>query len=224
MNRFAAGHSEVQAVLAWAKATVAGCGLDGSLMSTPRSTFSESDFLRELAWVILCSGFRERVVRRLFWKVSLCFLDWVSAEEITKHSSICVTTALDVFGSKPKINAIARAAELIAGAGFEIVRRNVLESPIQALQKFPFVGKITACHLAKNLGFDACKPDRHLQRLSHRHGYSNVHEFCAALGEASGESVRNIDTLLWRMSEMGLGAQLVFPSIASRRNGNCQSE
>jgi hypothetical protein len=207
-------YSDIQAILAWAKATVKAHGLDTALLSTPTAAFSESDLLRELAWVILCSGFRERVVRRLFGKISLCFFDWASAGIITDHATICVATAMDVFRSKPKITAIAQSAALIDANGFDSVHGDIIANPAQALQRFPFVGEITALHLAKNLGFDVTKPDRHLQRLSIRHGYLNVQDFCAALARASGESVRDIDTLLWRMSEMGLGAEIYFESIA----------
>jgi hypothetical protein len=206
--------SDIHAVLAWAKAMVDARGLDSALLSIPNSTFTESDLLREIAWVILCSGFRERIVRRLFWKISLCFFDWSSAAAIKSNAAICITTALDVFRSKSKITAIAESATLIEASGFESVYRDIITSPICALQRFPFIGEITAFHLAKNLGFDCPKPDRHLQRLSIQHGYKSVQEFCAAISNASGHSVRNIDTLLWRISEMGLGTRIYFPSIA----------
>jgi hypothetical protein len=209
-----ADHSDVQTALAWAKATVRARGWDRQLLSIPEPAFSESDLLRELAWVVLCSGFRERVVRRLFAKISLCFFDWESAETISNNSKICVATALDVFRSRPKIAAIARSAAIIEAAGFESVRRDIAVTPIQALRKFPFIGEVTAFHLAKNLGFDVAKPDRHLQRISLRHGYSDVHDFCRVLAAASGESVRDVDTLLWRISEMGLENEMSFASLA----------
>jgi hypothetical protein len=210
-------HSDIQGVFAWAKSAVETRGLDNQLLLTRDPAFSESDLLRELAWVILCSGFRERIVRRIFSKISLCFFDWTSAATIADNAEICVATALDVFRSRRKITAIAQAAKLIESIGFDSVRREALATPIFALQRFPFIGKITSLHLAKNLGFNVSKPDRHLQRLSRRHGYSDVQEFCMALSSASGESVRNIDTLLWRISEMGLGASMYFASIARPR-------
>ena len=42
-------------------------------------TLSESEFLRELAWVILSAGMAERVVRLKFAAVSEAFLSWSSA-------------------------------------------------------------------------------------------------------------------------------------------------
>jgi hypothetical protein len=214
MTASRADHSDIQIALAWAKTIVSARGLDRLLLSTPDFSFSESDLLRELAWVVLCSGFRERVVRRLFGKISLCFFDWESATIIAKHSAICVATAMDVFGSRPKITAIARSAAFIEARGFDSMQRNIVATPIEALQAFPFIGKITAFHLAKNLGFNVSKPDRHLQRISLRHGYSDAQDFCNALASASGESVRDDDTLLWRVSEMGLENEMHFASIA----------
>jgi N-glycosylase/DNA lyase len=213
MITFSNDHSETRAILAWAKSTVVASGLDNPLLSAPNTTFSESDLLGELAWVVLCSGFKESVVRRIFGKISLCFFDWVSAAKITQHATLCVATALDVFRSKPKIAAIVHSAALIEANGFKSVRRDIITNPIHSLQMFPFIAEITAFHLAKNLGFDVSKPDRHLQRLSARHGYSNVQDFCSTLARVSGESIRNIDTLLWRISEMGLASEMRFASI-----------
>ena len=55
------------------------------------TVFSECDLLREAAWVILCSGFRETVVRKCFDYVSLCFCDWESATSISENRTACIT-------------------------------------------------------------------------------------------------------------------------------------
>jgi hypothetical protein len=206
-------HQDIHAMLAWARVRVESKGLDDNILADAYPNFTERDLLRELAWVVLCSGFREKVIRKHFWKISICFLDWCSAAAIKTHAKICVDTALDVFRSRPKLEAIAQSAALIDAAGVESVQKEIRQNPIEALQRFPFIGNVTAFHLAKNLGFNFAKPDRHLQRISTEHGYSNVQEFCAAVAEAVGDSVRNSDTLLWRISEMGHGALIHFPSI-----------
>jgi hypothetical protein len=212
--------SDVNATLAWARAKVCALGVDADLMTRNGPEFSETDLLRELAWVILCSGFREKVIRRLFPKISLCFFDWSSCEAISRNSHICVTTALDLFKSKPKITAIADSASLVHEYGFDILTADIMQNPVQTLQKFPFIGPVTAFHLAKNLGFDLAKPDRHLLRLSIRHGYTDVHEFCSRVAKATGESIRTIDTLFWRVSEMGLGDEIYMPSMTKRSQGS----
>jgi hypothetical protein len=99
MTELCDDHSDVRSVLAWAEAIVTSHGVDVELLSAPKVIFSESDLLREIAWVTLCSGFREKIVRSLFGKISLCFFDWVSAATIANHADICVATAMDAFHS-----------------------------------------------------------------------------------------------------------------------------
>ena len=122
----------------------------------PAMDFSEQALIRELAWVILCSEFE--AIRGLFGKISLCFMDWISCEEIGRQEEICVRTALDVFGSKRKIEAITSAAKRISTLGFENIRREVMNDPILGLRGFGHIGDITVYHLAKILERTSLSP------------------------------------------------------------------
>ena len=160
--------------------------------------FEEHDFLCEAAWVVLNSGFRESVVRSKFDNVSLCFLDWRSAKDIVEAKEQCVASALQEFGHVSKISSIAMIAERVDELGFENYKRIVRDDPIGELAKLPHIGPITVWHLAKNLGFNVAKPDRHLVRLAIEHGYECVHEFCQTISDSTGEYVAVIDLVLWR--------------------------
>jgi hypothetical protein len=160
--------------------------------------FSETDFLRETAWVILCSGFRESVVRRNFDYLSLCFCDWSSADEIIGNEHACRRSALSAFGNQRKIDAIISAAAIVSVTGFPSIEARIQCDPINTLQRFEFIGAVTALHLAKNLGFLVAKPDRHLVRLSERLGFSSTEELCSALALESGDPVNVVDVTLWR--------------------------
>jgi hypothetical protein len=210
-------HRELLKSMRWAKETTIAHGSDITLLQSVGAGFSETDLLRELAWVVLCSGFRERVVRRSFSKISLCFLDWRSAREITEQAKLCVSTALDVFGSRRKIEAIATSAKKIDNEGFKVLQQRINADPIETLREFPYIGEITAFHLAKNIGFDLAKPDRHLVRIAEAHGYDCVQSFCAAVASVTGDPVHVIDTVLWRISELGMADRLKFNSISLRR-------
>jgi len=70
--------------------------------------------------------------------------------------------------------------------------------PVAALQIFPFIGPTTSWHLAKNLGFDVAKNDRHLARLASANGYDDAHSLCRVISKATGEQVGIIDIVLWR--------------------------
>jgi len=168
--------------------------------------FSETDLLREAAWVILCSGFRESVVRRCFDLVSLCFCDWESAEQICNCAAQCRATALTAFGNRKKIDGILGMATTISRAGFVRMKERILRDPICSVQMFPFIGPVTAFHLAKNLGYATAKPDRHLVRLSLALGYTDVHQLCRSLSEATGDPVHLVDVVLWRYTERYRGS------------------
>lgn len=171
-------------------------------ISWQRSTnfveFSEIQFLREAAWVILCSGFREATVRRVFDHISLCFCDFESAQMICSQGWRCIAAARAAMNNVPKLNAIYTCAALVHSRGFDAIRDAVLEDPMSQLQKLPFIGPITVWHLAKNLGLDVAKPDRHLVRMADQCGFSNVADLCNELAQKNCEQVKVVDLILWR--------------------------
>lgn len=165
------------------------------------SAITESEFLREAAWVVYCSGFRESVVRKYFDYLSLSFCDWESAESIVENSSGCVTAAMQVLRHERKHQAVVEIARNVAQLGFDEIKRRVQSAPLRALQGLPFIGPVTVLHLAKNLGFDVAKPDRHLVRLPRLLGYSEVYEMCRSIADFTGDPLRVVDLVLWRYSE-----------------------
>lgn len=160
--------------------------------------FTESELLREHAWVALCSGFRESAVRRVFDHVSLCFCDWESADAIVSAGEICCTTAALTFANRLKLRAILSTARYINNIGFEEFKQSVLADPINRLQVLPFIGPVTSRHLAKNLGLDIAKPDRHLVRVSERLGFRSADDLCRELAATTGEQAKVVDLIVWR--------------------------
>lgn len=67
----------------------------------------------------------------------------------------------------------------------------------------PFIGKVTKYHLARNLGMDFAKPDRHLTRIAAKYN-TNVHELCRALSLESGDRIGTVDVVLWRATNLGI--------------------
>lgn len=173
-----------------------------------RPNFSESDFLREYAWVVLNSGFRESVVRKYFDFISLCYCDWESAEEIHEVADACSNAALAVFRNTRKLRAITHTAGVVHRMGFEQLKQKLMEDFYGFAPTLPFIGSITAHHLAKNLGIDSAKPDRHLTRLATRFGYRSVHDMCSAISGITGDSLSVADIVLWRFEERSKVNQL----------------
>jgi hypothetical protein len=174
--------------------------------------FLEQDLLREAAWVVLCSGFSERVVRRRFDAISLCFCDWLSAEYIVTRGDRCWSTAMSVFGSARKITAILRICSFVYEQGFDSLSSRIRANPIHELGQLPFIGPVTSYHLAKNLGIDVVKRDRHLVRLALYLGFESPEEMCAKVGRQIGEPVSVVDVVLWRYCTLSNTASLA-PSV-----------
>jgi hypothetical protein len=160
--------------------------------------FTETDLLREAAWVILCSGFRERIVRRVFDYISLCFCDWESASAILDADPACRLAAMESFRSPAKLGAIVTTALLVNRQGFAAFKEAVLAAPLTELRRLPYIGPTTVWHLAKNLGLEVAKPDRHLARISLSFGFDGADHFCAAIAEEVRERRNVVDLIVWR--------------------------
>ena len=188
-----------------AKEYVAYSGYDVEIewqASVELGNVTETVFLQEAAWVVLSAGFRESVVRRCFRSLSRAFLDWESAEAIVTNRGDCEREALAVFGNRRKIDAITEIARRVAEEGIEHVKAEIQRKGVAYLQEFPFVGPVTSFHLAKNLGIDVVKPDRHLVRMATLSGHESPFAMCSRVASAVGDSVAVVDLVLWRYATL----------------------
>lgn len=163
---------------------------------------TESGFLREAAWVVLSSGFREAMVRRVFPSISAAFRGWISAEAILRESRSCRRAALAVFRNRRKIDAIIGIASAVAARGYEDLKKNVQDRGPDALSELPFIGPVTRYHLAKNIGVQVAKPDRHLRRVAELAGYLSPQALCEAIEVHVGDPVAVIDLVIWRTASL----------------------
>lgn len=173
----------------------------------------ESEFLRESAWTIMSSGFRESVVRKLFGPISDAFFDWQSAAMIQADRAGCRRAALHVFNNHRKVDAILDIACVVADSGFEVIRRRIHEEDVRFLQTLPYIGSITAFHLAKNLGLPVVKPDRHLQRIAKAAGFGSPRDLCELISHHVGEPVQVVDVVLWRYATLFSDYVAVFTAV-----------
>jgi len=175
---------------------------------------TESDFLREYAWVVLCSGMREEVIRRLFGPISHCFFDWESSKRIVTEADFCFRLALHEFNHNGKISAIIRTAQLIDNMGFDSFKQSIDKNSLATIRTLPYIGPVTCYHLAKNLGLPFAKPDRHLVRLAQAVGYDNVKDFCEAISLETGDPIQVVDIVLWRFATIETAYLKLFSEIS----------
>jgi hypothetical protein len=151
--------------------------------------------LGESAWVIVNSGFRFQVARKLWPWITSAFHDF----DMAQLDNRCVETALKVLNHRGKIQAIADLGALVRDRGHEWIVA-MAANPLK-LMTLPWIGKITCWHLAKVLGVDCVKPDVHLQRAATAAGYATPRELCEALRDATGDRLTVLDSVLWRYGE-----------------------
>lgn len=147
---------------------------------------SASNFMIETIWVILNSGMKNQVARKIMDRV-------FNAIDLGNKVS-------SVFGHKGKASAI----EYIL-SNYDRLFKEYQEAKdkLAYLETLPWIGKITKYHLARNLGFDVCKPDRHLERLAKQNN-TTPHELCKELANITGDRIGVVDVVLWRAANLGL--------------------
>lgn len=162
----------------------------------------ESDFMRESAWVILSSGMREAVIRSKFDLISRIFFNWISSAIIVESKDECLVRSLQVFNHKGKFQAIIKVIEKVHQHGFVQIKRMLSDQGVNYIRTMPYMGPVTSYHLAKNLGIDVVKPDRHLSRISVLAGYNNPIDMCTAISQHVGDRLSVVDIVLWRFATL----------------------
>lgn len=150
------------------------------------------DFALEHAFVVCNSGMKAQIARPIFERVKDALL--------TGHS---VAARFGHVGKVQAINHVWSHREAYYGHFRAWVIDEPIDEQLAWYRKLPWIGKITAYHLAKNLGVDCCKPDRHLVRLTAIVSME-PEELCHWLAGKTGDRVATVDTVLWRAANLGL--------------------
>lgn len=144
-------------------------------------------FAVEACWVILNSGMKEQVARGIWERVRPALL-----REGACHK--------ELFGHAGKRAAINRIWQLRVDL-FSEWRLKSPDKQLDYLETLPWIGPITKFHLARNLGMDVCKPDRHLVRIA---GDETPEQLCQRLAKATGDRIGQVDCVIWRAANLGL--------------------
>jgi hypothetical protein len=181
---------------------------------------TRQSFLREAAWVVLSAGMRESVVRGVFPAMQSAFRQF-NAKRLCEELEAARAEALAIFAHERKIQAVLDIASTVDRlTAAQLAER--LADPQPFLESLPYVGPITWKHLAKNLGVQVAKPDRHLVRLAEACGRPSVESMCTEIAAWLGEPVNVVDVVLWRWavltaSECGPTCHTPLPAFSEAR-------
>jgi hypothetical protein len=152
------------------------------------------EFMWQYIWVVLSAGMKNQIARIIEQRI-------VEAYNTGKPIG-------SIFNHKGKVKAIEYMI-----ANHDKVFEDYLQTTdrLAFLESLPFIGKITKYHLAKNLGEDVIKPDRHLIRIAESYSTTPL-ALCEKLSKETGYKKATVDLIIWRAANLDL-----LPSLSEER-------
>lgn len=144
------------------------------------------EFMWQYIWVVISSGMKNQVARIIEQRIAEAYnMKWA------------IST---VFNHKGKVKAIEY---MIANHDKLFEEYLEADNKLAFLKSLSYIGDITKYHLAKNLGEDVVKPDRHLVRIANKYKVS-PNTLCLKLAKETSYRIGTIDLILWRAGNLGL--------------------
>jgi len=166
---------------AWAKAKIILEGYEQEIHIVESREFKDmtpGKLFVEYVFVVVSSGMKNQVAQRIFNRF--------------------LKDGPGAIGHKGKRMAIEKAYEHFLEWHKELSALNDINDILVFLKSLPWIGDITKYHLARNLGIDVAKPDRHMVRLAYAFNYPNVQKMCEAVSLKTGDRVGVVDVVMWR--------------------------
>ena len=133
-------------------------------------------FLLEYVWVVLNAGMKEQVARKIYER----YIENFDISTI-RHPSKKKAIAGMMDNYHKKFNELMES-----------------DNKVDYLESFSWIGPITKYHLARNIGIDTVKPDRHLVRLAETFGFGDPLTMCKEIQKDNDTKLGTIDVILWR--------------------------
>lgn len=147
---------------------------------------SAIDFFAKYMWVVISSGLKNQVARIIYDRIVVAMKQGKRPSEVFKH--LGKTKAIEsLFKNKDR----------------EFKAYQETSDKLSFLETLPWIGKITKYHLARNLGLDFCKPDRHLVRIAKTYN-TTPDVLCKRLARETGDRIGTVDLVIWRAANLGI--------------------
>ena len=180
-------------------------------LASPKK-LSPDEFAFMCAYVILAGGFSQKTAKKIH--ANVC--------EFLRSHGADVDGLLSIFNNKNKINAICKIWNNRGAVCGGYYRIDDLDGKLKYLGSLPHIGKITANHLARNLGENVVKYDIWIQRLGvvfsgnkkiaqyidngnlNPEIKSACDDMFEHLHKETGLPIGYIDVVLWKSCQIGL--------------------
>lgn len=183
-------------------------------LSNPKKVDADK-FAEMVFYVILAGGFSQKTAKKIHR---------IIVEKIKQNPS--KEELLSIFNNQNKINAIIKVWNNRKDYCDGFYKCKTSEDKLKYLESLPHIGKITANHLARNLGENVVKYDIWIQRLGVLYGGNRAFEqkidnkkldkdikkLCDEMFEhlhkETGLPIGYIDVVLWKASQVHLIEEL----------------
>lgn len=153
------------------------------------------EFFSEYVWCVYVSGFNSKVVDKKIGALLAAFGSWRCHIDDVWEPHIWSMVGR-IVANRRKFDAVVKTKTLMQKMGWERFRAIFLTST-DHIGDLPFMGPVMRHHLARNIGLDTVKPDRHLVRLASHFGFGDPAEMCGFLAESSRERIGVVDVALF---------------------------
>jgi hypothetical protein len=171
-----------------AKDRVRDAGYGPEIDYVQKRTFADIDetrFFEEYCFVVLCWGVREQIGRQDYDR----FMERQDPKVIKNRFRVKKQQAVTIA----KENFVRWFGELKCST-----------RPEKYLRTLPLIGEVMKWHLARNLGFDCVKPDRHMNALASEYGFSDPWKMCERVQKYyPNDRLGTIDVVFWRWCNLG---------------------
>ena len=149
--------------------------------------FDADEFARQAIYVVLAGGFSQRTAKKIHITIMTAVKDGVR-------------DLFPIFHNKNKTNAIVKLWDGRQDYRDGYYKLTSLESKLAYLATLPHIGKITANHLARNLGENVFKRDVWIERLLSKYG----EDLLERLEKKTSLPRGYVDVVLWKSCQIGL--------------------
>ena len=177
-------------------------------LSHPKK-LSPTEFADMCAYVILAGGFSQKTAKKIHAQIT----------DYLHNNGADFNSLFAMFHNKNKINAVCEIwnnKNALCAAYYGI---DDMDDKLNFLSQLPHIGKITANHLARNLGLNVVKYDIWIQRLGSVYSGKSLKidngklspetkkvcdEMFSHLAHVTGLPIGYIDVVLWKSCQIGL--------------------
>ena len=152
-----------------------------------KSPLDADEFARQAIYVVLAGGFSQKTAKRVH-------------AEIMRRLPASADELFSIFHNKNKTNAIVKLWDNRRTYRDGYYELSSLDDRLKYIASLPHIGKITANHLARNLGENVFKRDVWIERLLAKYG----EDLLERLERETALPRGYVDVVLWKSCQIGL--------------------